>query len=187
MTYGVNFKVGEELFVEEAKIGMFKEDALKYLKGIVKNKADDIGEPVEYQLYEMDGKKRTTYPPETMKPRNVKVSGPVKEGLQYEMDAEKEKLKDEITRLQNQIIIIMKNEYADLEDRYKESTEDNSRLKDLLYQKQNIIEGLQQNYNSIEKEMENLIEENRKMSKDLSYVAVEAIRLMGAMRYGKKD
>lgn len=182
MTYGVNFKVGEELFVEEAKIGMFKEDALKYLKGLVKNKADDIGEPVEYQLYEFDGKKRTTYPPETMKPRNVKVSGPVKEGLQYEMDAEKEELKDEITRLQNQIVI-MKNEYADLEDRY----EDNSKLRGLLDKKQTIIEGLQQNYNSLEKEMENLIEENRKMSKDLAYVAVEAIRLMGAMRYGKKD
>ena len=186
MTYGVNFKVGEELFVEEAKIGMFKEDALKYLKGIVKNKADDIGEPVEYQLYEIDGKKRTTYPPETMKPRNVKVSGPVKEGLQYEMDAEKEKLKDEITRLQNQIVI-MKNEYSDLEDKYKESVEEILKLKDLLYQKQNIIEGLQQNYNSIEKEMENLIDENKKMSKDLAYVAVEAIRLMGDMKYGKKN
>ena len=186
MTYGVNFKVGEELFVEEAKIGLFKEDALKYLKGLVKNKADDIGEPVEYQLYEFDGKKRTTYPPETMKPRNVKVSGPVKEGLQYEMDAEKEKLKDEITRLQNQTII-MKNEYSDLEDKYKESEEENSRLKDLLYQKQNIIEGLQQNYNSIEKEMERLLEENKKMSKDLAYVAVEAIRLMEDIRYGKKD
>lgn len=186
MTYGVNFKVGEELFVEEASIGMFKEDALKYLKGIIKNKADDIGEPVEYQLYEIDGKKRTAYPPEIMKPRNVKVSGPVKEGLQYEMDAEKEKLKDEIARLQSEWEGF-KGKYKELEGKYKESTEDNSRLKDLLYQKQNIIEGLQQNYNSIEKEMENLIEENRKMSKDLSYVAVEAIRLMGAMRYGKKD
>lgn len=186
MTYGVNFKVGEELFVEEAKIGMFKEDALKYLKGIVKNKADDIGEPVEYQLYEFDGKKRTTYPPETMKPRNVKVSGPVKEGLQYEMDAEKEKLKDEITRLQNQTII-MKNEYSDLEDKYKESVEEILKLKDLLNTKQTIIENLQQEYNFIENEMERLLEENKKMSKDLAFVAVEAIRLMGAMRYGKKD
>lgn len=182
MTYGVNFKVGEELFVEEANIGMFKEDALKYLKGIVKNKADDIGEPVEYQLYEVDGKKRTAYPPDIMKPRNVKASGPVKEGLQYEMDAEKEELKDEITRLQNQIII-MKNEYADLEDRY----EDNSKLRDLLNKKQIIIENLQQEYNFLENEVERLLEENKKMSKDLAYVAVEAIRLMGAMRYGKKD
>ena len=180
MTYGVNFKVGEELFVEEAKIGMFKEDALKYLKGIVKNKADDIGEPVEYQLYEIDGKKRTVYPPETMKPRCIKL----KEDNQIEL--ENKELKDEITRLQNQIII-MKNEYSDLEDKYKESTEENLKSRDLLYQKQNIIEGLQQNYNSIEKEMENLIEENKKMSKDLAYVAVEAIRLMGDIRYGKKD
>lgn len=186
MTYGVNFKVGEELFVEEAKIVMFKEDALKYLKGIVKNKADDIGEPVEYQLYEVDGKKRTAYPPETMKPRNVKVSGPVKEGLQYEMDAEKEELKDEIARLQSEWEGF-KGKYKKLEDEYTESVEEILKLKDLLYQKQNIIEGLQQNYNSIKKEMENLIEENKKMSKDLAYVAVEAIRLMGAMRYGKKD
>lgn len=181
MTYGVNFKVGEELFVEEAKIGMFKEDALKYLKGIVKNKADDIGEPVEYQLYEIDGKKRTAYPPETMKPRNVKVSGPVKEGLQYEMDAEKEELKDEITT------IIMKNKYSDLEDKYKELEEENLKLRGLLDKKQIIIENLQQEYNFLESEVERLLEENKKMSKDLSYVAVEAIRLMGAMRYGKKN
>ena len=186
MTYGVNFKVGEELFVEEAKIGMFKEDALKYLKGIVKNKADDIGESVEYQLYEFDGKKRTTYPPETMKPRNVKVSGPVKEGLQYEMDAEKEKLKDEIARLQSEWEGF-KGKYKELEGKYKESVEENLKLKDLLNTKQTIIENLQQEYNFMENEMERLLEENKKMSKDLAYVAVEAIRLMGAMRYGKKD
>ena len=186
MTYGVNFKVGEELFVEEAKIGMFKEDALKYLKGLVKNKADDIGESVEYQLYEFDGKKRTTYPPETMKPRNVKVSGPVKEGLQYEMDAEKEKLKDEITRLQSEWEGF-KGKYKKLEDEYAESVEEILKLKDLLNTKQTIIENLQQEYNFIENEMERLLEENKKMSKDLAYVAVEAIRLMGAMRYGKKD
>ena len=186
MTYGVNFKVGEELFVEEAKIGMFKEDALKYLKGIVKNKADDIGEPVEYQLYEIDGKKRTTYPPETMKPRNVKVSGPVKEGLQYEMDAEKEKLKDEIARLQSEWEGF-KGKYKELEGKYKESVEENLKLKDLLNTKQTIIENLQQEYNFMENEMERLLEENKKMSKDLTYVAVEAIRLMGAMKYGKKD
>lgn len=179
MTYGVNFKVGEELFVEEANIGMFKEDALKYLKGIVKNKADDIGEPVEYQLYEVDGKKRTAYPPETMKPRNVKVGGPVKEGLQYEMDAEKEELKDEITRLQS--------EWEGFKGKYKELEEDNSRLRRILDKKQSIIENLQQEYNSLESEAENLIEENKKMSKALAYVAVEAIRLMGAMGYGKKD
>lgn len=180
MIYGINYSMGDKFFNREAQEGMFKEDALKELKGVVKKEADNIGEPVEYQLYEVDGKKRTSYPPEVMKPRCIKL----KEDNQIEL--EKKELKDEITRLQNQIVI-MKNEYADLEDKYKESTEDNSRLKDLLYQKQNIIEGLQQNYNSIEKEMENLIEENRKMSKDLSYVAVEAIRLMGAMRYGKKD
>ena len=183
MTYGVNYRVGEELFVEEAKIGMFKEDALKYLKGIVKNKADDIGEPVEYQLYEVDGKKRTAYPPETMKPR---CSKPKEESIQSQIELENKELKDEITRLQNQIVI-MKNEYSDLEDKYKESVGENFELRDLINTKQTIIENLQQEYNFIESEMERLLEENKKMSKDLSYVAVEAIRLMGAMRYGKKD
>ena len=186
MIYGVNYSMGDNFFNQETKEGMFKEDALKELRGIVKKEADNIGESIEYQLYEVDGKKRISYPPETMKPRNVKGSGPVKEGLQYEMDAEKEKLKDEIARLQSEWEGF-KGKYKKLEDKYKESEEDNSRLKDLLYQKQNIIEGLQQNYNSIEKEMERLLEENKKMSKDLAYVAVEAIRLMGAMRYGKKD
>ena len=183
MTYGVNYRVGEELFVEEAKIGMFKEDALKYLKGIVKNKADDIGEPVEYQLYEVDGKKRTAYPPETMKPR---CSKPKEESIQSQIELENKELKDEITRLQNQIVI-MKNEYSDLEDKYKESVGENFELRDLINTKQTIIENLQQEYNFIESEMERLLEENKKMSKDLSYVAVEAIRLMGAMKYGKKD
>ena len=183
MTYGVNFKVGEELFVEEAKIGMFKEDALKYLKGIVKNKADDIGEPVEYQLYEIDGKKRTVYPPETMKPR---CSKPKEENIQSEIELEKKELKDEIARLQSELEGF-KGKYKELEDKYKESEEEILRLKDLLNTKEIIIENLQQEYNSIENEMEKLLEENKEMSKDLSFVAVEAIRLMGAMRYGKKD
>lgn len=180
MIYGVNYSMGDKFFNRETQEGMFKEDALKELKGVVKKEADNIGESIEYQLYEVDGKKRISYPPEIMKPRCIKL----KEDSQIEL--ENKELKDEITRLQNQIVI-MKNEYSDLEDKYKESTEENLKSRDLLYQKQNIIEGLQQNYNSIEKEMENLIEENRKMSKDLAYVAVEAIRLMGAMRYGKKD
>ena len=183
MTYGVNFKVGEELFVEEAKIGMFKEDALKYLKGIVKNKADDIGEPVEYQLYEIDDKKRTTYPPETMKPR---CSKPKEENIQSEIELEKKELKDEIARLQSELEGF-KGKYKKLEDEYTESVEEILKLKDLLNKKQTIIENLQQEYNSIENEMEKLLEENKEMSKDLSFVAVEAIRLMGAMRYGKKD
>ena len=180
MTYGVNFKVGEELFVEEANIGMFKEDALKYLKGIVKNKADDIGEPVEYQLYEVDDKKRTAYPPETMKPRCSKP----KEESQIEL--EKKELRDEITRLQSELEGF-KGKYKKLEDEYTESVEEILKLKDLLNTKQTIIENLQQDYNSLESVAENLIEENKKMSKDLAYVAVEAIRLMGAMKYGKKD
>ena len=183
MTYGVNFKVGEELFVEEAKIGMFKEDALKYLKGIVKNKADDIGEPVEYQLYEVDDKKRTAYPPETMKPR---CSKPKEENIQSEIELEKKELKDGIARLQSELEGF-KGKYKELEDKYKESEEEILKLKDLLNKKQTIIENLQQEYNSIENEMEKLLEENKEMSKDLSFVAVEAIRLMGAMRYGKKD
>ena len=179
MIYGVNYSMGDNFFNQETKEGMFKEDALKELRGIVKKEADNIGESIEYQLYEVDGKKRISYPPETMKPRNVK-------GLQYEMDAEKEKLKDEIARLQSEWEGF-KGKYKKLEDEYAESVEEILKLKDLLYQKQNIIEGLQQNYNSIEKEMEKLLEENKKMSKDLAYVAVEAIRLMGDIRYGKKD
>ena len=97
------------------------------------------------------------------------------------MDAEKEELKDEITT------IIMKNKYSDLEDKYKELEEENLKLRGLLDKKQIIIENLQQEYNFLESEVERLLEENKKMSKDLSYVAVEAIRLMGAMRYGKKN
>ena len=180
MIYGINYSMGDKFFNRETQEGMFKEDALKELKGIVKKEADNIGEPVEYQLYEVDGKKRTTYPPEIMKPRCIKL----KEDNQIEL--ENKELKDEIARLKSEWEGF-KGKYKELEDKYKESVEDNSRLKDLLYQKQNIIEGLQQNYNSIEKEMENLIDENKKMSKDLAYVAVEAIRLMGDIRYGKKD
>lgn len=183
MIYGVNYSMGDNFFNKETKEGMFKGDALMYLKGIVKNKADDIGEPVEYQLYEVDGKKRISYPPETMKPR---CSKPKEENIQSQIELENKELKDEITRLQNQTII-MKNEYSDLEDKYKELREENLKLRDLLNTKQTIIENLQQEYNSIESEMERLLEENKKMSKDLSFVAVEAIRLMGVMKYGKKD
>ena len=176
MIYGVNYSMGDEFFNRETQEGMFKEDALKELRGIVKKEADDIGEPVEYQLYEMDGKKRTSYPPETMKPR---CSKPKKENIQSEIELEKKELKDEIARLQSEL--------EGFKDKYKESVEENLKLKDLLNTKQIIIENLQQEYNSIENEMEKLLEENKEMSKDLSFVAVEAIRLMGAMRYGKKD
>ena len=173
MIYGVNYSMGDEFFNRETQEGMFKEDALKELRRIVKKEADDIGEPVEYQLYEMDGKKRTSYPPETMKPRCSKPK-------------EEKELKDEIARLQSELEGF-KGKYKKLEDEYKESVDEIFELKDLLNTKQTIIENLQQEYNFIENEMERLSEENKKMSKDLAYVAVEAIRLMGDIRYGKKD
>ena len=176
MIYGVNYSMGDEFFNRETQEGMFKEDALKELRRIVKKEADDIGEPVEYQLYEMDGKKRTSYPPETMKPR---CSKPKEENIQSEIELEKKELKDEIARLQSEL--------EGFKGKYKESVEEILKLKDLLNTKQTIIENLQQEYNFIESEMEKLLEENKKMSKDLAYVAVEAIRLMGDIRYGKKD
>ena len=180
MIYGINYSMGDKFFNRETQEGMFKEDALKELKGIVKKEADNIGEPVEYQLYEVDGKKRTTYPPEIMKPRCIKL----KEDNQIEL--ENKELKDEITRLQSEWEGF-KGKYKKLEDEYAESVEEILKLKDLLNTKQTIIENLQQEYNFIENEMEKLLEENKKMSKDLAYVAVEAIRLMGDIRYGKKD
>lgn len=183
MIYGVNYSMGDEFFNRETQEGMFKEDALKELRGIVKKEADDIREPVKYQLYEMDGKKRTSYPPETMKPR---CSKPKEENIQSEIELEKKELKDEIARLQSEWEGF-KGKYKKLEDEYTKSVEETLKLKDLLNKKQTIIENLQQEYNSIENEMEKLLEENKEMSKDLSFVAVEAIRLMGDMRYGKKD
>ena len=97
-----------------------------------------------------------------------------------------EKLKDEITRLQSEWEGF-KGKYKELEDNYKKAVDEIFELKDLLNTKQTIIENLQQEYNFLESEVERLLEENKKMSKDLAFVAVEAIRLMGAMRYGKKD
>ena len=183
MIYGVNYSMGDEFFNRETQEGMFKEDALKELRGIVKKEADDIGEPVEYQLYEMDGKKRTSYPPETMKPR---CSKPKEENIQSEIELEKKELKDGIARLQSELEGF-KGKYKELEDKYKESEEEILKLKDLLNKKQTIIENLQQDYNFLENEVGRLLEENKRMSKDLAYVAVEAIKLMGDIRYGKKD